>query len=271
MSILPRNFNYKDYLQLNPDLYQNATYQEAAQHYINHGYRENRQYSFNPELIPTTNTYSNTNILIVVVSCYKHRHLWDNIKYRTNNDLIIITGTNNNNKWYDKNNKVLYLNCNDYYDGLPEKIILMIEEVLRNPEFSHITHILKIDDHDTYFDDNIIKNIYNYNELLTYDYIGQKLNCWSDNILGNYHFGKVPSNSYWNNRLNDISNVIYFDGGCSYILNRKAMQLINNVYHSSNINQLRKNEIYEDVMIGRILMKTDAKYLHLNYGIFGDK
>jgi hypothetical protein len=50
------------------------------------------------------------------------------------------------------------------------------------------------------------------------------------------------------------------------------MQIINRSYNDSNIDHLRNNEIYEDVMIGRILTnKHDVIYRQVNYGIKGDK
>jgi hypothetical protein len=273
---LPFNFNYKDYLFLNPDLNQNCSYDEAVQHYLIFGCNENRKYCINPNLSnpnlsnPNLNS-SNIHILVVIVSCNKNFHLYEQILNRTNNEMIFLFGTNNKGKYYDKEKKILYLDCNDKYEGLPEKIILMIEEVLTNPAFSHITHILKIDDHDNFFNDETIKNIYKLPHLLYYDYIGQKLNRWKKIHKCTYHFGKVSTDSYWHNRTADISNIKYFDGGCSYILNRKAMKKINNVYNSSNIDMLRISEIYEDLMIGRILQKSDIKYKKLNYGIIGDK
>jgi len=271
-TILPENFDWKTYLLLNEDLNQNATFEEVAQHYLNYGFYENRKYLINKKDIEDIQETKNIHILIVIVSCCKNNQLWNEIKNRTNNELIIIAGTNDKNiKGYDKSNKILYLNCNDYYDGLPEKIILMIEEVLNNPEFSHITHILKIDDHDNFFNDNVINNLYNYDELLYFDYIGQKKNCWEEIEIGNYHFGKVPENSYWYNREAPIDNVVYFDGGCSYILNRKAMKIINNVYNSNNIDELRVTYIYEDLMIGKILDNNNVNFKQLNYGIIGDK
>ena len=149
----------------------------------------------------------------------------------------------------------------------------MIDEVLHNPEFSHITHILKIDDHDNFFNNGNIKKLYNLNELKKYDYLGQKLNCWNGNDSSScrYHFGKVPEWSYWHNRCANVSNISYFDGGCSYILSRKAMKIINKVYNDSNIDNLRHEEIYEDLMIGRILMRNNVRFKELNYGIKGDK
>jgi hypothetical protein len=49
------------------------------------------------------------------------------------------------------------------------------------------------------------------------------------------------------------------------------MKIINKVYNDSNVDQLRNDEIYEDVMIGRILGRNNALYKELNYGIKGDK
>lgn len=264
--VLPLDFDYKSYILLNEDLDQDLCYEGAKEHYLKYGYNENRKYCKNYQ--------SNTDIhiLLVIVSCCKHSHLWDEIKKRTNNDLIIIAGTNDENiKGYDEQNKILYLNCSDYYDGLPEKIVLMIEEVLFRPEFSHITHILKIDDHDTFFNDETITNIYNYYELLVFDYIGQKKNYWIDILNCDYHFGKVPETSYWHNRTFNISNITYFDGGCSYILNRKAMEMVNRVYNSSNLDQLRQEHIYEDLMIGQTVISDNGSFKQVCYGIKGDK
>jgi len=264
---LPDDFDYKMYLSLNQDLNQYCSYEDAIHHYIHHGSRENRRYKHE-------GNNRDIHILVVIVSCNKHDHLWGGIKNRTNNDLIILSGTNNRDRskrWYDKNEKILWLNCNDYYDGLPEKIILMIEEVLHNPEFSHITHIIKIDDHDNEFNDASIKNLYNNNSLKKFDYLGQKENFWVNLRNCDYHFGKVPEWSYWHNRHADVANIRYFDGGCSYILSRRAMEIINREYNETNIDQLRNNEIYEDLMIGRILSKHNVSSKLLNYGIKGDK
>jgi hypothetical protein len=263
---LPSDFDHNIYLELNTDLKRDASIAELEHHYINYGRKEGRQY--------TTPIPSNVHILVVVVSCNKHIHLWESLTNRTSSDLVIISGTNDRNKerYYDKEKKVLWLNCNDYYDGLPEKIILMIEHILKNPEFSHITHILKIDDHDTFFNDKNIKNLHTYRELQKFDYLGQKLNCWKGHNNCSYHFGKVPEWSEWHNKTADVSNITYFDGGCSYILSRKAMEMIHEEYNDSNIDQLRRDEIYEDVMIGRILInKKNVSYKELNYGILGDK
>jgi hypothetical protein len=256
--MLPLDFNYKTYLHLNKDLNKNMTFQETINHYLQFGINENREYK------------KPVNILVTVMSCKKHSHLWDELKKRTDN-LIIFTGSYNDTTYYDKNEKMLYLKCNDNYEGLPEKMILMIEQILSLPEFKDITHILKIDDHDTFFTDENIKNLYNLTELHLYNYIGQKKEYRPPNTLSDYHFGKISENSHWNNRHGDVSNVTWLDGGCSYILSRKAMKIINKFYNSSNIKILRQNEIFEDVMMGRLLAMRNCHARVVNFSIKGDK
>lgn len=256
--MLPLDFNYKTYLYLNKDLNKNMSIEETIKHYLQFGINEKRQYK------------KPINILVTVMSCKKHSHLWDELKKRTN-DLIIFTGSYNNTTYYDKNNKMLYLKCNDNYEGLPEKMILMIEQILSLPEFKHITHILKIDDHDTFFTDGNIKNLYNLTELHLYNYIGQKKEYRPPNTLSDYHFGKISKKSHWNNKQGDVSDVTWLDGGCSYILSRKAMKIINKFYNSSNIKILRQNEIFEDVMMGRLLAMRNCQAHVVNFSIKGDK
>jgi len=275
--LLPNDFNWKKYVKLNSDLENVVTNKlQAIEHYKNFGIIEKRQYTNQKKVQNEQN--QTINILIVVVSCKKNQHLWSKIKNRTNEKMIILCGLNNDENshklneketYYDGKESVLYLNCDDGYGGLPEKIILMIEYVLT--KLKDITHIIKIDDHDNYFTDENIKNLYKYDELKKYDYVGQKKNHNGENCKSNWHFEKVLQNNYWHNKRADVSNVTWFDGGCSYILNKKAMKIINDVYNSHNILELRQKEIYEDIMIGRIMQSKKIIPYLLNYNIKGDK
>lgn len=218
--------------------------------------------------------------LIVILSCKKNRHLWENIKNRTNENMVILCGLNKENNMqerdkhvtkYNKKRQMLYLNCDDGYDSLPEKIILMIDFVLKSEHFKDITHIIKIDDHDNFFKHEDIINLYKLPELNNFNYIGQKKNVNGEKMLSKWHFGKVSEKSYWYNRPSNVSNVTYLDGGCTYILSRKAMKIVNDYYNSANIEKLRQNEIYEDIMIGRIMQSHSIKPCAVNYNIQGDK
>lgn len=266
MAQLPNDFSYQDYLILNPDLNRYANREELKYHYLNYGYHEKRKYKYSSE-----EDKPKINILVVVLSCVKNKHLWDDIKKRTNNKLIIITGSDKNENFYDEKYKILYLKCNDLYDGLPEKIICMIDQVLKNEEFKDITHIIKIDDHDTFFTNKNIHNLYKCKKLLLFDYLGQKINTCNKENKGKYHFGKVPENSYWYNREASVPNIQYLDGGCIYILSRRAMEIINKKYNPSNIDTIRVNEIYEDVMVAKILNEHGIQPYQMNLGMIGDK
>jgi hypothetical protein len=214
-------------------------------------------------------------ILVAVMSCNKHQHLWKDIVSKNIIDLIIFTGGSSK-TYLDKSNKILHLKCNDYYEGLPEKMILMIEYVLHSNYFSDITHIIKIDDHDNSFTENNIKDLHGLQELKEYHYVGQRLNNiysypwqWTDS--NKYHIGKVSENSYWYNRNYAGGYLPWLDGGCSYILSRDAMNCIWSWYNSSNLDELRKREIFEDVMMGKILYHHNIFPKQKTYGIIGDK
>ena len=191
----------------------------------------------------------NNNILVIILSCKKHKHLWEKKLKETSNS-IIICGDDNIKKSYILNNRILYLKCNDNYDGLPEKIICMINAILNIGKFKDITHILKTDDHDNFIDKNVIEKLKNSFELKIYPYIGNVI----QNIDGkrDYHFGKVPKNSFWYNRPYTGKYIPWAKGGNGYILNRNE-KIINKKHNPNNLEEIRKNHIFEDIMIASIL------------------
>lgn len=227
---------------------------------------------------------SPTKVLTVVMSCHKNKHLWKGILDKGIDDLIIIVGNEGMQNVYpplssDQLNvqqtmrlegHMLYLGCNDCYEGLPIKIIKMIDFVLRSEQFRHITHIIKIDD-DNKFDKQAIQNIHTLEELKerTQDFIGQKLNSGSG--MRNYHFPNVSVNSHWRNRLYEGDITPWLHGGSSYILSRWAMRVINAEYNVCNIDHVNWNEIFEDVMVAKILRKNNIFPKKLDYGIIGDR
>jgi hypothetical protein len=209
------------------------------------------------------------------MSCNKHQHLWQSITSKNIQDLIIFTGGSDK-TYYDESNKILHLKCNDLYEGLPEKMILLIEYILHSNHFSDVTHILKIDDHDNIFSNENIIDVRNLPEINEYHYIGQRLvnkNAypWSWSHSNKYHFGKVSDKSVWFNKSYKGGFVPWLDGGWSYILSLDAMKCIWSWYNSSNLDELRKTEIFEDVMMAKILYHHGIFPKEINYGIKGDK
>lgn len=203
-------------------------------------------------------------ILVVVLSCKKNSNLWPDILKRDIRDIVILCGGNEKETYMDNN--VIYLKCNDLYDGLPEKMICAIDFILKDPLFSSVTHILKADDHDTVFTRSHIDNLeINYSNILnTQDYIGQQI--WD---YGNYihHFGRVPIYSYWNNRKLEALTTPFCSGNATYILSKRAMICVNNSFNIYNLEFLRKNYVLEDTMMANILITENIKPFRLDYGI----
>lgn len=207
-------------------------------------------------------------ILVVVMSCHNHWSMWEGIKQNIHDDLIIFSSSPKNENWYDKEKRVLYLNCRDSYECLPEKIICMIDQVLTMDVFNKYTHILKIDDHEAInLTEEKISNLYNYEQIKNGHYIGQDLLMGAGPSSGLYHFGKVDPNSYWHNLEYKGTYSPWLNGGKTYILSRNAMKCINKEYNFTNLDILYKNEIYEDLMIGKILYKYNIHPKLLKYNI----
>lgn len=211
-------------------------------------------------------------ILVVVMSCHKNRDLWKNILDNIKENLIIFSYSPKAENWYDENQRILYLNCRDSYECLPEKIICMIDQVSKLSCFDSYTHILKIDDYEaTTLTEEKIRNLYTFKEIETANYIGQHYirvnNRDHYDKARIYHFGKVTPFSYWDNTRYIGSFVSWLNGGRSYILSKKAMAYINQEYNFTNLDLLYKNEIYEDLMIAKILHKYNIFPRELNYGI----
>ena len=209
-------------------------------------------------------------LLVVFLSCNKNKKLWNNIKNIGISNYIIIVGKKMN-KEYELQDNVLYMNCNDLYDGLPEKMIYCINYILLNDKFKKFTHILKIDDHDNKISEKTINTIKKYKNILNqYDYIGQQINIGSNGIK-KWHFKKLSKESRWYRKEYTGEFVPWADGGCSYILSKRSMYYINSIFNLKNIEKLRDQEIYEDLMIAKVLKKFNIVPHKISYGVEGDK
>lgn len=220
------------------------------------------------------------NVLIVITSCKKHKHLWDKILKRGLDNIIIICGKELGNdkkgSEYLLDGKILYLNCNDKYEGLPEKMVYAINSILEIEKFKNYTHIMKIDDHDNVFDCTLNDKIANHTEInsitssqeFLYDYIGQRVHTY---IVPNWHINKCSPSSHWNKKCYNGPITPYLDGGSSYILSRKAMEIIRNKYNFIDINHIREKHIWEDLMIALILKENNIYPRVIPNLVIGDK
>jgi hypothetical protein len=201
------------------------------------------------------------NILVISLSCTKNAPLWPKLIELEIQDHVILCGGAEKTKL---EGKILYLKCCDTYDGLSEKMLKAIDFILNCEKFSHITHILKADDHDTELSSYKITEISHKfkEELEYYDYIGQQL--LPRFRFPRHHFGKVPIDSVWHNKeFMPEKTSSYLGGGTTYILSRWALLYINQPENK----EYYIHYLYEDLMMGVILDKYSIKPYKLYYGI----
>jgi len=202
-------------------------------------------------------------VLLVVVSWKGHNNLWPELLDRGIDNMVILCGGSD---YSHLDGKILHLNCKDSYEYLPEKIICAIDFIFNDSSFSSYTHILKIDDHDTYCSKKNMDNLESIHSsiLNSNDYIGQNI---LNEAVCDYHFNRLEEGSYWYNKPYKGDSVPFAVGGSTYILSRNAMRCINITFNPLNINFVRNNFIHEDVMIGLILSAYDITPFWLHYDI----
>ena len=165
-----------------------------------------------------------------------------------NKNYIIIKGIDLE-TYYDKDNQVLNINCNDKYEGLPEKVLKTFQYIVNNIEFNNYNYFFKLDD------DMIINKLINENDIKNYNYCG-KVNVSYD---GNrkWHIGKCSTNSKFNTMEYKGNYIPWCLGGYGYIISRNAINLIKN-------NTNYKEHIYEDLYISLLLNENNIKPIHIN-------
>lgn len=162
-------------------------------------------------------------------NCYQR------IKEMMKTDFIIVCGGYIKDS-YDEHLKVLKLNCNDGYAGLPEKVLKSFHYVMSDEIFSKYTHFCKLDD-----DMIVVKRF----GLIEGDYFG-KVHHGDGNR--NWHRGRC--NNFWDQMSYNGEFVPWCMGGFGYVVSRNAL-----LKCLPNFDYI--NHIYEDVYIGEILKKVD--------------
>ena len=93
-------------------------------------------------------------MLVIVMSCMSHAHLWDDIRAfgRTmgaSQGVLILVGRPLDTQYeLNMENSTLFVNSSDLYDALSEKLARAFTTVVVAPELAGVTHIMKIDDTD---------------------------------------------------------------------------------------------------------------------------
>ena len=185
-------------------------------------------------------------ILYIFITCQKRlKYCHDNIKNmmtkKNYNDYLIVVGGHDVNN-YNEFDKILELSCNDFYEGLPEKVVKTYQYIHTNTYFNKYTHFCKLDD------DMILTNI--IDSQLLCDYGGVVCSA-----IGNrkWHIGKCSETSHFNTKQYEGIYVPWCLGGTGYLLSRLSIGII------SNANIQYTQEIYEDLAIAKILFKNNIQ------------
>jgi hypothetical protein len=167
------------------------------------------------------------------------------MKIKNITDYIIVTG--NETTYYDYKQHTLFINVNDGYDGLPEKIIKTFKFISESPFFDEYSHYLKLDKDVTILkkvDVNIYKNL-NYGGNVQY-------------IEGkrDWHFNKCPKSSHFYNKIYTGKFIPWCKGGYGYIISKNAVKLIKDDFNY-------KNHIYEDLYIALLLKEKNIDAIYI--------
>jgi hypothetical protein len=167
---------------------------------------------------------------------------YDKISEMMKDDFIVVQGGFVKDE-YDEEKRILKLNCNDLYVGLPEKVMKTFHFLISDERFNDYTHFCKLDD-----DMKVIKRF----DKLTNDYYGYV--HYQD---GNrqWHMGRCGN--FWD-RVPYLGKFApWCMGGFGYVVSRRALEkALPNFNYSDHI--------YEDVYIGLILNNVGIHPIMIN-------
>ena len=167
---------------------------------------------------------------------------YDRIKSMMVDNFIVVQGGCISDS-FNEESKVLSLNCNDKYVGLPEKVMKSFHYLISDERFNQYTHFVKLDD-----DMTVLKNF----ENIQGDYLG---NVHYGDGSRQWHMGKTGT--FWDKvpYLGEFKP--WCMGGFGYIVSRESLKKI-----VPNYDYL--NHIYEDVYIGLLMNKVGIEPKKIN-------
>ena len=170
------------------------------------------------------------------------QNCYDNISKMMVSDFVVIQGGFISDE-YNEEKRILNLNCNDGYAGLPEKVMKSFHFLMNDDRFSKYTHFCKLDD-----DMKVIKRF----ENIDGDYLGNV-----HYLDGNrrWHMGRCGN--FWDNipYMGEFSP--WCMGGFGYVVSRDALEKA-----LPNFNYI--DHIYEDVYVGIIMKNIGISPQHIN-------
>jgi hypothetical protein len=171
------------------------------------------------------------NLYIFITHQNNIKNCYNRIKDMMINDFIIVQGGFIKDN-YNEDTRILDLNCNDNYIGLPEKVMKTFHFLISDNRFDKYNHFIKLDD-----DMVVVKKF----ENIEGDYLG---NVHYNKGSRRWHMGKTGT--FWD-KLPYLGEFKPFCmGGFGYLVSRNSIKKIVPNYEYTV-------HIYEDVYLG-ILM-----------------
>ena len=150
-------------------------------------------------------------------------------------DFLIVVGGQSS-TYFD--GSTLYLDVDDSYDGLPEKVYESMKKIVLNEKFKNYSHLCKLDS------DMIIKKDFSQKILSKNDFFGFVQTVDGDRGWGKEKFSEKSKFRNYDYKGNYVPWCL---GGYGYVVSFSAVKKI----ISENINF--KNEPYEDLLIAKLL------------------
>ena len=153
---------------------------------------------------------------------------------------------------------VLSLEAPDSYEALPQKSVALFEWLRANSGFAHV---YKIDD-DCFLDAERAIGGLSYRR---YDYFGRRLTLRPGQMDRLWHQGRsaAPTAAREIDKSPEPSE--YADGGAGYVLNRRALEALHEVWQSPEGAWLRLVSFMEDKLVGDSLARAGVRLSHRDY------
>jgi hypothetical protein len=228
-------------------------------------------------------TKSNGRLLIMIVSHHNNAHLWKHLlewgdQVHPGGDVLILAGIPPNRTLQQPyelslSKRTLIVNASDAYDSLAVKVFLGYNSIYADPQLAGITHVFKIDD-TTVRDGTGVFKLTGFNATQAQSAVASQPLDYLTSEFGynvydcaarppedmEWHFGRVPNTSYWNNRHQPCDWVFaYGNGEYGYFLSRRALGLISSHWPVSSMDEFYHQFIYEDMAVGVTMMKEGVR------------
>ena len=136
-------------------------------------------------------------------------------------------------------NKFLIVKANDFYEGLPGKILQLFKVAARDLRFADYTHFLKMDDTVNIWHNFSFKKL---TDSINSSYEGVTI---SPGLDRKYHYNKCKDIKY---NIPYKGTYVPYCAGSAYIISKAATKGFLNISTKTI-----KDELYEDLMVGKVL------------------